>query len=252
MLTPYEISERSVNASVAKVRRPIFSQYLLGIFAGMFIALAGVTSSITSAASGKLAGALTFCLGLILVLIAGSELFTGNCLILMAVFKKKVSVLQMLKNWGIVYLGNLTGALIVAVLAVYSGVLDGIPQQVLATAATKATLPFTEALLRGVLCNILVCLAVWMGFASDDACGKILSVIFPISGFVLCGFEHSIANMYFLPVGALMALRTGAEVPATVWQMLFGNLLPVTLGNILGGGLFVAGGYYLALRKEEK
>ncbi len=252
MLTPYQISERTVSVSLTKIERPILSQYLLGIFAGMFIALAGVATSIASVTSGKLAGSLVFCLGLVLVLIAGSELFTGNCLILMAVFKKKVSISQMLKNWGIVYLGNLTGALIIATLAVYSGVLDGISQQLLSTTATKSTLPFTEALLRGVLCNILVCLAVWMGFASDDACGKILSVIFPISAFVLCGFEHSVANMYFLPVGALMALRTGAEIPATVWQMLFGNLLPVTLGNILGGGLFVAGGYYAALKEENK
>lgn len=203
---------------------------LLGALAGVFIAFAGVAASIGGALGGKLASATIFPIGLTMVLLAGSELFTGNCLFLMPLLRRNITAGHMLRNWVAVYLGNLLGSVAVAFLVVQCGALDGIAEAAVAAAVTKAALPFGVALLRGVLCNFLVCLAVWMAFCAQSAGGKVVSLFGPIFLFVLCGFEHSVANMYYIPAGIFLA-----EKGEVTWLSLWRNLLPVTLGNMVGG-----------------
>lgn len=203
---------------------------LLGALAGAFIAFAGVAASIGGALGGKLASATIFPIGLTMVLLAGSELFTGNCLFLMPLLRRNITAGHMLRNWVAVYLGNLLGSVAVAFLVVQCGALDGIAEAAVAAAVTKAALPFGVALLRGVLCNFLVCLAVWMAFCTQSAGGKVVSLSGPIFLFVLCGFEHSVANMYYIPAGIFLA-----ENGEVTWLSLWQNLLPVTLGNMVGG-----------------
>lgn len=203
---------------------------LLGALAGAFIAFAGVAASIGGALGGKLASATIFPIGLTMVLLAGSELFTGNCLFLMPLLRRNITAGHMLRNWVAVYLGNLLGSVAVAFLVVQCGALDGIAEAAVAAALTKAALPFGVALLRGVLCNFLVCLAVWMAFCAQSAGGKVVSLFGPIFLFVLCGFEHSVANMYYIPAGIFLA-----ENGEVTWLSLWQNLLPVTLGNMVGG-----------------
>ena len=203
---------------------------LLGALAGAFIAFAGVAASIGGALGGKLASATILPIGLTMVLLAGSELFTGNCLFLMPLLRRNITAGHMLRNWVAVYLGNLLGSVAVAFLVVQCGALDGIAEAAVAAALTKAALPFGVALLRGVLCNFLVCLAVWMAFCAQSAGGKVVSLFGPIFLFVLCGFEHSVANMYYIPAGIFLA-----ENGEVTWLSLWQNLLPVTLGNMVGG-----------------
>ena len=183
-----------------------------------------------------------------MVVVAGSELFTGNNLMFMALFSNKISLAQMLKNWALVFLGNLIGAVLVATLVSLSGLFDPIADTVVNTAITKVNLGLFEAFFRGVLCNFLVCIAVWMSFAADSVGGKIAAVFFPVMLFVLCGFEHSIANMFYIPAGMITGTFAGLSTPSLA-AFLFGNLLPVTIGNIVGGAIIVGGGYFLAYHK---
>ncbi len=217
-------------AAEKRVTQSLPRLLLLGALAGAFIAFAGVAASIGGALGGKLASAAIFPIGLTMVLLAGSELFTGNCLFLMPLLRRNITAGHMLRNWVAVYLGNLLGSVAVAFLAVQCGALDGIAEAAVAAAVTKAALPFGVALLRGVLCNFLVCLAVWMAFCAQSAGGKVVSLFGPIFLFVLCGFEHSVANMYYIPAGIFLA-----ENGEVTWLSLWQNLLPVTLGNMVGG-----------------
>lgn len=217
-------------AAEKRVTQSLPRLLLLGALAGAFIAFAGVAASIGGALGGKLASATIFPIGLTMVLLAGSELFTGNCLFLMPLLRRNITAGHMLRNWVAVYLGNLLGSVAVAFLVVQCGALDGIAEAAVAAAVTKAALPFGVALLRGVLCNFLVCLAVWMAFCAQSAGGKVVSLFGPIFLFVLCGFEHSVANMYYIPAGIFLA-----ENGEVTWLSLWQNLLPVTLGNIVGG-----------------
>lgn len=217
------VAEKRVTQSLPRL-------LLLGALAGAFIAFAGVAASIGGALGGKLASATIFPIGLTMVLLAGSELFTGNCLFLMPLLRRNITAGHMLRNWVAVYLGNLLGSVAVAFLVVQCGALDGIAEAAVSTALTKAALPFGVALLRGVLCNFLVCLAVWMAFCAQSAGGKVVSLFGPIFLFVLCGFEHSVANMYYIPAGIFLA-----ENGEVTWLSLWQNLLPVTLGNMVGG-----------------
>jgi formate transporter len=191
----------------------------------------------------RLLGGLAFSLGLILVVVGGAELFTGNNLIVMAWAERKITTLQLLRNWGLVYLANLAGAVGTALMVHWSGTLalgDGaVAATAVRLAEAKIALSFGEAFFRGVLCNILVCLAVWLCFAAHDVASKVLAIVFPISAFVALGFEHSVANMYLIPIAWL----AGAET--ITWAGFVGNLVPVTLGNIVGGGVFVAAVYWL-------
>lgn len=251
MLAPNDVLEVAVKAGEKKVNLKWWKMILLGMFAGAFIALAGVGATFANVYVGKIAGALVFPAGLAMVVIAGSELFTGNNLMAIGLFSGKYGFLKLLKNWSLVFIGNLLGAVIVAGLVAVSGVFDSIAETVIATADAKVNLGFGVAVIRGVLCNFLVCIAVWMAFASESVGGKIAAMFFPVMLFVLCGFEHSVANMFYVPAGMFMAEFNGVVGPSLA-GFLVGNLLPVTIGNIIGGAIFVGGGYYLALAKRKK
>jgi formate/nitrite transporter len=208
---------------------------------------------------------LVFCLGLILVIVGGAELFTGNNLIVMAWASGKVSTKALLRNWGIVYLGNFVGSLATVGLLFaskqYLSANGGVGVTALKIANAKIEFGFWQALSLGILCNILVCLAVWLTFSARSTVDKIAAIIFPVTAFVAAGFEHSVANMYFIPIGLVIkqfdpsfAADTGLNLSKLTWQAFFlRNLLPVTIGNILGGSIFVAAIYWLIfLRADQK
>jgi len=245
MLTPPEIAHQAIKTGTAKANLSWWKMLILGIFAGMFIALAGVGATFGNIYGGKIAGACIFTAGLAMVVVAGSELFTGNNLMIMALFNRQITLSKMLKNWLLVFIGNLIGAIFIAAMVTISGLFDPISDTVIATATAKSSLGFFEALLRGILCNFLVCIAVWMAFASTTVSGKIIAVFLPIMLFVLCGFEHSIANSFFIPAGIITGAINDLAAPS-ISDFLLGNLLPVTIGNIIGGTILVGGGYYLA------
>lgn len=236
MLKPNQIAETYLSVGEAKVKQSILKTFLLAIMAGAFIAFAGVGATFGNVYANKVVGASIFPGGLAMVILAGSELFTGNCLLIMPLLQGRIKGTDLVKNLVIVYLGNLVGAVLVSAITVFSGAFDGISQTVIATATAKANLQFFPAFLKGVACNVLVCLAVWMGFSAETAGGKILAIFFPILIFVVAGFEHSVANMFYLPAGFFSVLKSGAEATTlTVGGALINNLLPVTLGNIVGG-----------------
>lgn len=255
MNSPLEIARDFVEIGIHKVRLSIWKMMLLGFFAGCFIGFAGIaattaSATVDNASVGKLLGACVFPAGMSMVLVAGSELFTGNNLIILSVLQKKVKVLAMLKNWLFVFIGNFLGASFVAVLVVYGHTPDlfdnRLAERVIASGLSRVQQTFPEAFIRGVLCNILVCIAVWASFAAKKVSGKILMSFWPVMIFVLCGFEHSIADIYF----GVAALFTSAEYGLaaeglTVGSFLLKNLLPVTLGNIVGGAGIVGVGYWL-------
>lgn len=252
MLAPNEVAEVVAKVGEKKANLPWWKMIMLGMFAGAFIALAGVGATFANVYVGKIAGALVFPAGLAMVVVAGSELFTGNNLMVVGLLSRRFGVGKLLKNWILVFLGNLLGAVAVAGLVAVSGVFDAVADTVIATASAKVNMGFSEAMIRGVLCNFLVCIAVWMAFYADSVGGKIAAVFLPIMLFVLCGFEHSVANMFYVPAGMFMAGLGGMMGPS-VAGFLIGNLLPVTIGNIIGGAIFVGGGYYLAyLKKSDK
>ena len=251
MLSPNEIAETAVAVSEKKANLKWWRMILLGMFAGAFIALAGVGATFANVYVGKIAGALVFPAGLAMVVVAGSELFTGNNLMLTGLLAGKVSFGKMLKNWTLVFIGNLLGALLVTALVAVSGVFDTVAEPVMATANAKVGMGFLEAMMRGVLCNFLVCIAVWMAFGAKTVGGKIAAVFLPVMLFVLCGFEHSVANMFYVPAGMMMSSFAGVAGPS-ITGFLVGNLLPVTLGNIIGGAIMVGGGYYLIYLKKQK
>jgi formate/nitrite transporter len=270
MNSPKEIAQNYIAIGTTKTKTPISKLFVLGILAGMFIALAGVASTVASAtlsgSIGKLLGAAVFPGGLAMVLIAGSELFTGNNLIVMSVLDKQATWGGMLKNWVVVYIGNLVGSILIALLVVYGGTFslfeNGVAGAAINIAAGKVSMGFGAAFIRGILCNFLVCIAVWMAFAAKDVTGKIIGLFFPIFFFVLCGYEHSVANMYFIPAGlfastdvaSLAAASTDKIVNLTWGNFFAANLLPVTLGNIVGGSGLAGVVYwfiYLSGKKEK-
>lgn len=256
MHSPLEIAKNYVEVGVHKSNLSIFKMILLGFFAGMFIGFAGIaattaSSTIAVPSVAKLVGALVFPAGMAMVLVAGSELFTGNNLIILAVLAGKTSVGKMLKNWFFVYLGNFLGAAFVAVLVVYGHTPD-LFQGVLAAAIVNAAkartdLSVADAFVRGILCNILVCIAIWMSFAAKRVSGKLMTSFWPVMLFVLCGFEHCIADIYFGVAGLLTASEYQIAAEGLTWfHFLLKSLLPITLGNLVGGAGIVGCGYYLA------
>jgi len=258
--SPKEIALRVETVGVAKTRMPLLSQAMLGALAGAFIGLGALSANIVFSdvtlgfAVGRFFAGFVFSLGLVLVLVAGAELFTGNNLLAMAWGAGLLSTGDVLRNWTIVCVTNFIGALGLAVLVVYSGHLSMNGGAVGATAvkiaAAKCSLPFLSAFLRGVLCNVLVCMAVWMAFAGRSVVDKIVAIVPPVTAFVAAGFEHSIANMYIIPL-AWLAIRldpTLASVPGAqaVTLVNFGkNLAPVILGNLVGGSILVALVYWI-------
>lgn len=261
---PQEIAKTVVCAAQKKTALAAPSLVMLAILAGAYIALGAVIFTIITNdlaiyigdGLSRLVGGVSFSLGLILVILGGAELFTGNNLLAAGYLEKKVSGRQILSNWFWVYFFNFVGALIVVALFYYSGIWkanDGsIALRITNIAYAKTTLTWTEALFRGILCNWLVCLAVWIAMAGKDAISKILAIMVPITAFVAAGFEHSIANMYFVPMGILVKnsdIVAGLLAPAVLqgitWQaFLINNLIPVTIGNIIGGVIFVAAAYW--------
>ena len=245
-LTPLEMSKAISDIGERKANETIFELFIFGVLAGIYIAFGGaVATSVLSggtldAGLAKFLAGSVFSVGLILVLILGSELFTGNILMTIGLIYQKYSLVKVLRNWLVVYLGNLLGGIIIAWLVFNSGLLarfgnlTSIGIVAVNIAETKLQLSFTEALCRGILCNMLVCLAVIMSIAAKTIMGKIMGIYFPIMTFVASGYEHSVANMYFLPAG-LMA--KGQFVSG--FFSISNNLIPVTIGNIIGGLLIV-------------
>ncbi|MFP4421116.1 MAG: formate/nitrite family transporter [Desulfococcaceae bacterium] len=252
---------------VAKATSPWVSLFVLGVLAGAYIGFGGLFSaSVTfdmtlGIGMKKLIGGAAFSLGLMLVVIAGAELFTGNSLMISSVMTGRIGWRQMLERWGVVYLANFLGSLLVALLFYFSGLWraggGALGESAVAVAFGKVNLGFGEAFVRAVGCNWLVCLAVWMALSARQVVGKILAIFFPIMGFVAIGFEHSVANMYFIPVGIFLSnwgglAPAGLDLSTLHWgTFLWNNLVPVTLGNIVGGVVFVGLSYWSAYLRPK-
>ncbi|MGP1594682.1 MAG: formate/nitrite transporter family protein [Treponema sp.] len=270
---PHEILAVTVKKGIVKAENPLYKQLILSFMAGAFIAFASEGSNMAAFGFlikpelygfGKFIAGLIFPVGLILVLLAGGELFTGNNLITAAYMHKKVSFFSMMRNWITVYAGNFAGSVFVAFLIVQSGqlshganLLGGVTIKI---AYSKISLTFIQAVFLGILCNWLVCLAVWLCYGAKDMTGKMLGTFFPIWLFITSGFEHSVANMYYIPAGimakavpeyAAASKLTAESLAALNWSSFFiQNIIPVTLGNIIGGAFFVAGMYSLCYKER--
>jgi len=274
---PAKMAARMEDVGVTKSKLNIWTMFVLAILAGAFIGtgaifcttvLAGLGSAGVAYGIQRLLGGLVFCLGLIAVVVAGAELFTGNNLIIMAFANRKVTIGALLRNWAVVYTGNFVGSILTALVMFLSRQFTFGSGTVGLTALTianaKCGLNFVQAIMLGIMCNALVCLAVWMCASARSTTDKILAILFPISCFVAAGFEHSIANMYFIPVG--LFIKAGA--PAAFWEAIgktaadFGNLtwgafflknlLPVTIGNIIGGAGFVGLVYWFTYLRPQR
>jgi formate/nitrite transporter len=259
-LIPAAMAQKAEELGVRKANLPTGNLFLLALLAGAFIALGAAFSTNTLAGAAampfgvaRLLAGLTFCLGLILVVVGGAELFTGNTLIVMARASGKISTAALLRNWVIVYLGNFAGSLGTALLMFaarqYASGGGQVGEAALKTAAAKVHLGFVQAVALGIVCNALVCLAVWLTYSARNTVDKIAAIVFPVTAFVALSSEHSVANMYFVPYGLLIrqfdpafvsALGDKVSLAGLSWPaFLLNNLLPVTIGNILGGALFV-------------
>lgn len=275
-LLPPEMAEKAVAVGVTKAHMGWRNTFALSVLAGAFIAMGAVFSTTVTTGSGpaghyglvKLLGGAAFSLGLILVVVAGAELFTGNNLVVMAWASRKVTVKKLFRNWAIVYAGNFAGAIglawIMLLTRQYGFAQGGIGLNALAIADGKCQLAFIQAVMLGIMCNALVCLAIWLCFSARTTTDKILSIVFPITAFVAAGFEHCIANMYFIPAGLLIKSaapsafwdavgRNAADYGHLTWPNFFmANLLPVTIGNIIGGSLMVGLVYwFIYIRKPR-
>jgi len=280
-LTPPDMARKAVDVGISKSRLDVRSVFLLSILAGAFIALGAIFSlTVTAGAGGGTAGAaslpygvtrllagLAFSLGLVLVVVGGAELFTGNILLTFAWSSRRVSTIRVLRNWTVIYVGNFLGSIGTVAIVVAGGwyKLGGgsVGAGLLSTASVKVGHTFVEAFALGVMCNALVCLAIWLTYSARTTTDRIMAIVPPVTCFVAAGFEHSIANMFFIP--AAIAVR--ALAPASFWTAIgssaaaysnvdpggfVSNLVPVTLGNIVGGALLVAAMYWLAYLREER
>jgi formate/nitrite transporter len=273
-LTPSEIAEKFIEIGIKKTSQSSWKLLLLGILAGAFIAFASQGSNVaihtieSVGLSKTLAGAL-FAAGLMMVVITGAELFTGNSLIIVSCLEDRTRWAKMLNNWFFVYIGNFIGSIIIAFFIYSSGQLNFSENLLggftIKIAAYKTSLKFGNAFFMGILCNWLVCVAVWMASAAEDITGKLLSIFFPIWLFITSGFEHSVANMYYIPAGifaksnplwmqsAISLGVTQESLEGLNWTSLFiKNLLPVTLGNIVGGSLFVGTFYWISFLYKSR
>jgi len=258
---PHEIAEKIENIGVRKARLSLLPLLLLGILAGAFIGLGALAFVLVKSdptlgyASSQLLGGLVFSLGLFMVVVAGAELFTGNNLLVMAWADKKISTVDLLRNWSVVALGNFMGACGLALLVFFSGHVQMnnglIAEQYLQIAALKCSLPASVAFFKGVLCNVLVCMAVWMAIAGRSVVDKLVAVLFPVMVFVAAGFEHSIANMYIIPLA--MLIQAFGDAGSSMHQItavdFFANLLPVLLGNLFGGAVLVGFVYHVIYQR---
>lgn len=286
-LLPAEMATRAEYLGVRKAEMPAFTMFMLSLLAGAFISLGAIFATTVSAGSmpittvdgavayttglpfgvTRLLSGLVFCLGLILVVVGGAELFTGNNLIVMAWANGKVTGRALLRNWAIVYLGNFVASIATAALMFftkqYTFGANAVGLTALRIAVAKCDFSFVQAVALGILCNALVCLAVWLTYSARTTIDKILAIIFPITAFVTAGFEHSVANMYFIPIGLFIKdfdpqfmAAVGDRVPnleLLTWQAFFiKNLIPVTIGNIIGGAVLVAAIYWVVFLRDKK
>lgn len=269
--TPAEVVDANIASGKVKANLPLVKMILLGILAGIFIAIGGEASSLAShnidnvGLARTITGAI-FPVGLMMIVLVGGELFTGNTMIIMAVMDKQATVLQYVRNLVVVWFSNLVGSLIIVFLTFYSGqwnyTAGGLGAYTIKIAYGKVNLDFGTAFASGILCNILVCVAVLMAIAAKDIAGKIWAIFFPIFAFVISGFEHCVANMYYIPAGMIAATNPTYAAKA---EELYGisadglaklsmggiihNMIPVTLGNIVGGGLMVGAFLYIINKK---
>jgi formate transporter len=268
-LLPAEMAAKAQSQGIKKANLDFLSTFALAVLAGAFIALGCIFFTVAQTTGGtaipwgvnRVIGGIAFSLGLILVIVGGAELFTGNNLIIMAWASRKLSTWRVLRNWGIVYLGNLCGAVATALFVFwgqhYEMASGGVGITALNISVGKVNLDFVQAIILGILCNAMVCMAVWLTYSARTVLGRVAAIIFPIAGFVAAGFEHCVANMYFIPYSILVKAgaadafwqTTGASA-ATYSQLTWGNffihnLIPVTIGNMLGGVFFVALVYWV-------
>jgi len=265
MPTPALMLEKASTAGANKAKLRFGPMFILAILAGIYIGFGGVFSTLVATQTNsvwpygfvKMLQGLVFSLGLILVIIGGAELFTGNMLMIIPFLQRKISIGELLRNWGSVYLGNFIGSLILAMMIVLSGFPNFsnglVGETMVKIADAKLHYSFLQAFMLGTLCNILVCLAVWLCYAANSLVDKAVAIIFPVSAFIAAGFEHSIANMYLIPAGLLIkslnpTLFSQVAVDPSAFSLvnfLTQNLIPVTLGNMIGGSLFVGIAYFL-------
>jgi len=267
-LLPPEIAAKAVRLGVDKTEMAFAKTFVLAVLAGAFIALGAMFSTVVTAGSAdipfglaRLAGGVSFSLGLILVVVAGAELFTGNNLIAMACAQRRVRLRALARNWAIVFAGNLVGAVATALLVFatrqHESGSGAVGANALQIAETKSDLGFVQAIALGVLCNALVCLAIWLTYSARSVTDKVVAILFPITAFVAAGFEHSIANLYFLPLGIFVREGAGDDFwtdagvsqeqysHVTLGDAAWANILPVTIGNVLGGAVMVGLVYWL-------
>jgi formate/nitrite transporter len=262
--SPREIAERVESIGVTKARLPLLTLAMLGTLAGAFIGLGAlyyvmvVSDPALGFAARRVLGGVVFSLGLVLVVIAGAELFTGNNLLAMAWADRRISTAELLRNWSVVCATNFVGATGLALLVFLSGhaEMNGglVAQQYVKIASAKCTLSVSRAFFNGVLCNVLVCLAVWVALAGRSVIDRIVAIVFPISAFVAAGFEHSIANMYLIAL-AMMLQASGVDAPGAValgWTGLLHNLVPVIAGNLVGGSVLVGLIYHVIYRRGAR
>lgn len=269
LFTPVEVIENYCGAGKTKADRGAGKTILLAILAGLFIAFGAAFANTASHAIdnvgvARMVSGLLFPVGLIMVILLGAELFTGNCLICTSVLNRQVTVLRMLRNWLLVYVGNFIGSLILAAGCAFSGQFNysagGLAVYTIKVAAAKCSLSFGPAVVLGIFCNVLVCAAVLCSLSAKDTTGRFFGAFFPVAAFVTCGFEHSIANMYYVPAGlfammnpeyAALAAEAGIDTAALTWGNFFGvNLLPVTIGNIIGGAALGVALYYGLVKRK--
>ena len=271
-LSPAEITEYTINVAQDKAKGGFAKLLLLGIAAGAFIAFAAAGSNMaafnlfaepTTYGLGKVLAGAVFGTGLMMVVLAGGELFTGNTLMLAAWCERKISLGKILRNWAIVYIGNFIGSVLIVAMMVHSGLFssgaDMLGAMTVKIAAYKVNLTFSQALVLGIMCNWLVCLAVWLSYGAESMIGKIFAIFFPIWLFITSGFEHSVANMYYIPAGILAKTNTAYAALSHVsadalhsltWGgFLAHNLIPVTLGNLIGGGVLVGILYWYTYKR---
>lgn len=259
VLSINEVCDYTINVGISKSNSTTKKTLIKSLLAGMFISFGGFAStmayhSVENFSIAKLIAGIIFPVGLILVLLCGAELFTGNCLLTLSLWEKKINLSSMLKNWFLVYTGNFLGALFIALLLIGSGLVESnqghLLEKILKVAQHKGELSFIQAFSSGILCNILVCMAVWASYCVKDGISKIFAIFFPIMTFIISGFEHSVANMYYFSIAILskLLLVSSPELVAQFNHVNFSsmilNLIPVTIGNIIGGSIVVGWLYY--------
>ena len=253
MYSSSEIAKNYINVGIKKVNLPFIKMFILAIYAGMYIASGGICSEVCgyrmTGGDGRFIRGLVFPIGLMLVLCAGAELFTGNCLLIIPLCCKKITIGKMLISWLIVYIGNFVGSIFMAFLVVYGHVVNlfdnSLAQNMVNTAIMKTILSFGDAFVKGILCNFFVCLSVWLSFGAKDFFSKIAGLWTPILLFISCGFEHVIANMFYIPAGLFASYEYDLPRENLNWgRYFYKNIIPVTLGNICGGSILVGLGYW--------